>query len=122
MGAEVVAKFGTTYAIDSYFKTCTTEPPRFSGSIRGTAKMATVAVLAASRQKLMDVFNGRIIDDDAVDIPEFENINAVETEIVNASFKSRTAYRAGKKILMEDKPSHWDDFQQRLFLQMIRFA
>jgi hypothetical protein len=83
---------------------------------------ASVVELAAVRQKLLDIFNGRTIDDDAVDIPEFENINAVETEIANASFKSRADKLAGNKILSEDKPSRWDNFQEALFLQMMKFA
>jgi hypothetical protein len=96
-------------------------PPRFSGSIRGLAKMATVAILAASRQKLWDIFDGKEIDDDASHL-EFERACAVETEIANASFKSRAAKRAGKKILMEATPGYWDSFQESLFLQMMKFV
>jgi hypothetical protein len=77
--------------------------------------------LARKRQQLSDIFNAREVDNDSIDLPEFKRLCAVETKIAKASFKTRADKIAGNKILMEDKPSRWDDFQENLFLQMQQF-
>ena len=73
--------------------------------------------ISALRKQLYDVFNAREIDDDASDL-EFEGICAVEEKIAKAAFNTAADKRVGNKILMEDKPSYWDHFQEKLFLRM----
>jgi hypothetical protein len=82
----------------------------------------SVTVLAAIRQQLRDSFNSKEVDNDKNDLPEFGRIIAIETKIAKATFKTAADKRAGNKILMEDKPSSWDDFQEKLFLRMLQFA
>jgi hypothetical protein len=83
--------------------------------------MATVAELAASRQKLCEIFNGREIDDDKIDLPEFKRIITIETKIAKATFKTDADKMAGDLILSENKPSCWDNFQCALYARMNQF-
>jgi hypothetical protein len=80
------------------------------------------AELAAERRQLYDSFNGREVDDEKVDEPELKKIFAVQAKLVNVYSKSAANKRLGNLILMEDKPSSWDSFQQKLFLRMQQFA
>ena len=79
--------------------------------------MATVTELAKIRQKLWDIYNSREVDNEKIDLPEFEKVIAIEARIAKASFKTRADKIAGNKILMEDKPNRWDGFQEALFLR-----
>ena len=78
----------------------------------------SVKALAALRQQLWDKFNGREVDDDTIDLPEFKKVIAIEARIANATFKTAADKIAGNNILMESKPSNWCDFQEKLFLRM----
>ena len=84
----------------------------------------TVTELAALRQQLWDIFNSRTIDDDAVDIPEFEKACAVEKQIENASFETDADRRVGLMILFElnDAPDFADQFKAKLFSRIHEFA
>jgi hypothetical protein len=82
----------------------------------------TVTELAVERRALWEDFNSREVDDEVIDQPQFEKICALETLIEKSTFKTAADKAAADLILMEDHPSHWDDFQENLFLQMRRFA
>ena len=79
------------------------------------ATVTTVADLAATRQTIL-------YDTATSDEENFEMVTAIEAQISPATFESRADKIAGNKILMESKPSRWDDFQETLFLQMQKFA
>lgn len=78
----------------------------------------TLTGLAAMRRELWDIFNGRTIDADAIDLPEFERITAVEKQIEDSTFNTDADRRIGNAILNEARPSLWDNFQENLFLKM----
>ena len=82
----------------------------------------SVSALVIERQRLRDSFNSREVDDERIDLPEFNRIIAVEAKLTRANFKSVADQRLAHSILMEDKPSRWDDFQEILFLRMQQFA
>ncbi len=64
-------------------------------------KKKSVTELAAIPQQLYDNFNGREVDDERIDLPEFRKITAVETQIENATFGTDAERLAGLKILFE---------------------
>jgi hypothetical protein len=81
----------------------------------------SVTELAAARRRLYWISTvGRLIMKS--DLPEFEQIVAIENEIARADFNEADDKRRGSSILMEDKPSSWDNFQEKLFLRMQQFA
>ncbi|MCK1459619.1 hypothetical protein IVB34_14780 [Bradyrhizobium sp. 2] len=84
----------------------------------------SVTVLAAERKRLWDDFNSRESDDENVDRPQFEEMNAIEAMIARAEFDTTASKLAGLKILMEngDGPDFADHFKRDLFLRMQTFA
>jgi hypothetical protein len=82
--------------------------------------LATVTELAVTRQAILNSFG----DDEceATDLINMDKLYAVENQIESATFKTRADKRAGSRILMEDKPSRCDNFQESLFLRMQQFA
>jgi hypothetical protein len=59
---------------------------------------------------------------EATDSETMEKLTDVETQIENANFETDADKRLGNLILMEGKPSCWDNFQESLFLRMQEFA
>jgi hypothetical protein len=86
------------------------------------SRKKSVTELAAERQRLCDNFNNREVDDEKVDVPEFNKLLAVERKLAQADFSKAADKRIGNSILMEDKPSRWDNFQESLFLRIQQFA
>ncbi len=82
--------------------------------------LPTVTALAAERQTILDLFLGAFVDD-STDLNNFDKLTAVETKIAKATFKTAADKRVGNKILMEEHPSSWDNFQENLFLRMQEF-
>ena len=84
-----------------------------------TMLQISVTELATTRQLIRDSFR----DSNEAAHPELmDNLYEVETRIENATFDTDADKRVGNLILMEDKPSSWDDFQENLFLRMQQFA
>ncbi len=86
--------------------------------------MKSVTALAAQRKHLLDDFNSRGHDDEKVDLPQFEKMNAIEAMIARAEFDTIASKLAGLKILLEndDGPDFVDNFKRDLFLRMQTFA
>lgn len=82
--------------------------------------MKSVTALAAQRKHLLDDFNSRERDDEKVDLPQFEKMNAIEAMIARAEFKTTASKLAGLEILLEngDGPDFADHFKRDLFLRM----
>lgn len=87
-----------------------------------TTTAMSITELAALRQQLLDNFNGREVDNEKIDLPEFKKICTVETKIAKATFKTRADKRVGDKILKENAPRYWCSFQEKLFLRIQQFA
>lgn len=83
-----------------------------------------VITLAAERKRLWHEFNSREHDDEEVDLPQFEKMNAIEAMIARAEFDTRASKLAGLMILLEEDagPDFADDFKRDLFLRMQTFA
>jgi hypothetical protein len=86
-------------------------------------KKKSFAELAAERKQLYDSFDGREVDDEKIDEPEFRKILAVETKIENATFETDAEKLAGLLILFElnDSPDFADKFKAKLFSRIHQF-
>ena len=80
----------------------------------------SVTELAAIRQTILASFGDFVSE--ATDSETMEKLTDVETQIENANFETDADKRLGNLILMEGKPSCWDNFQESLFLRMQEFA
>ena len=80
----------------------------------------SVTELAVIRQRIFESFGDD--DSETTDLNNMDRLYAVETQIEKATFETDADKRVGNLILMEDKPSSWDDFQENLFLRMQQFA
>jgi len=81
---------------------------------------ATATELAATRQTILNSFGEN--DTEATDLKNMDRLYDIESQIESASFESDASKLSGISILLESLPSEWDDFQERLFLQMQKFA
>ena len=90
----------------------------------GSAKIQSVTELAAIRQSMYDEFNTREVYDEAVDLPAIDEINAVEAELVKASYETEAAFQVGSKILLDngETPHDWCCFKSDLFMRMQQFV
>ena len=80
----------------------------------------SVTTLAAERQAVFDSFGNT--DDEATDLQNMERLYEVEKRIEESTYDAVADKLIGNQILMENKPSNWDDFQENLFLRMQQFA
>src|SRR5258708_18045302 len=90
-----------------------------------SAKIKSVTVLAAERQRLWDEFNSKTVDDEAVDAAIYRKANAIEARLVKATFKTNADKLDGLKILASrDDPEHeyWCTFKAALYTRMLTFA
>jgi hypothetical protein len=83
-------------------------------------KKKSITELAVTRQGILDSFGDN--DNQATDLKNMDRLTAIEKRIERAIFETDADKRPGNLILMEDKPSRWDDFQENLFLRMQEFA
>ncbi len=83
----------------------------------------SVIELATNRQFMLDAFNNKEVDDDAVDLPAFDQIQAVEAQLVKATYETPAKYQVGSKILLDNNetPHDWDCFKANLFVRMQQF-
>jgi hypothetical protein len=81
------------------------------------------AELAAERQRLYASFDGREVDDEKVDQPEFRKILAVQAKLLKV-FNAETDKKVWWKILFDydETPRNWDNFKVALFMKMKKFA
>jgi hypothetical protein len=59
-----------------------------------------------------------------VPLPEFEQICAIEAQIVEATFETDASQQVGRTILLDndETPRDWDYFKADLFMRMTQFA
>jgi hypothetical protein len=88
-------------------------------------KKKNFAELAAERKQLYDSFDGREVDDEKIDEPEFKKINAIEAKLVRAAFNTAADLLIGLKILVSGdnpEPQYWCSFKAALYTRMQEFA
>jgi hypothetical protein len=81
--------------------------------------------LAAIRQQMYDSFNSKTVDDEAVDLPEFNRITAIEAKIVKAVFSTAADLSIGLQILFngdDPEPERWCPFKIAVYRRMQKFA
>jgi hypothetical protein len=88
------------------------------------AQNVSVSELVGERKRLYDNFNNREVDDEKIDLPEFERITAIESKIVEATFETLASQQVGKKILLDndETPYDWDCFKSDLFMRISQFV
>jgi hypothetical protein len=86
------------------------------------ASVATVTVLAAVRQAILDSFGDT--DSEATDLENMDKLTTVETQIETATFATDAEKLAGLMILFElnDAPGFADQFKAKLFSRIHQFA
>jgi hypothetical protein len=96
------------------------------------SRKKSVTELAAERQRLYDEFNGKTVDDPAVDGPIWAKAVTIEAKIVKAKYDTDESKLAGLKIILEENPGiivgenyptiFREKFKLKLFLRMQEFA
>ena len=81
----------------------------------------SIAEMVAVRRQIKGSLSGEAEDFDA-DMEIMDRLDVAETLIEKATYEAKEDKRLGNAILMEDHPSFWDHFQERLFLRMQQFA
>jgi hypothetical protein len=84
-------------------------------------QVISVADLAVIRHEIRNSIIGDN-DSEATDLENMDRLTAIESQIERAKFESEADRAVGRSILIENKPSSWDDFQENLFLRMQKFA
>jgi hypothetical protein len=88
-------------------------------------KKKSVTELAAEWRRLNDDFNSKTVDDEAVDLPEFNRITAIEAKIVKAVFSTAADLLIGLQILFngdDPEPERWCPFKIAVYRRMQKFA
>jgi hypothetical protein len=89
------------------------------------ARKKSVAQLGAERQRLYDDFNARETDDEKIDLPQLRSIDAIESKILKATFKTDADKLAGLRTLLvgeDSEPGTWCCFKSALYKKMAKYA